>query len=59
MVLGRETSPSPDTCHVSGDTRQERVKPRLPAEIMDKFSGQSREVSVASAGSDSGSSTRS
>ena len=61
VVLGRETSPSPDTCHVSGDTRQERVKPRLPAEIMDKFSGQSREVSVASDGSasDSGSSTRS
>ena len=44
VVLGRETSPSPDT----GDTRQEKVKPRLPAEIMDKFSGQSREVSVAS-----------
>ena len=47
VVLGRETSPGPDTCHVSGDTRQESAKPRLPAEIMDKFSGQSREVSVS------------
>ena len=45
MVLGRETSPSPDTCHVSSDTRQESVKPRLPAEVTDKFSGQTREVS--------------
>lgn len=43
VVLGRETSPSPDTCHVSNDARQESVKPRLPAEITDKFNGQTRE----------------
>ena len=42
VVLGRETSPSPATCQ-PGIT--ESVKPRLPAEIMDKFSGQTREVS--------------
>ena len=37
VVLGRETSPTPDTSQDPGH--------RLPSEIMDKFSGQTREVS--------------
>ena len=43
VVLGRETSPSPATCQPG--IQEHSVKPRLPPEIMDKFSGQTREVS--------------
>ena len=42
VVLGRETSPVPVT---TADTMNDKPEQkRLPKEIMDKFSGQSREV---------------